>query len=96
MDLTASRLHEGIVTSIRQLQNKGFVLHNEPNCGKYLWVRHTEFASSDSLASQARGAGLLIAPGRVFRPNQQDTPWFRVNVAQTSQPQWSAWLNQLC
>jgi DNA-binding transcriptional MocR family regulator len=92
LDLITARLQDCTAAAIRQLEAHGFVLHSEPRCGKYLWARHPAHASAETLAERARAAGLLLAPGRVFRPERGDTPWFRLNVAQTEQAAWQDWL----
>lgn len=34
-----------------------------------------------SLAEQAQTQGLILAPGAVFRPDLQASPWLRFNIA---------------
>ncbi|MFC4352928.1 PLP-dependent aminotransferase family protein [Fodinicurvata halophila] len=55
--------------------------------GLFLWGRFPDIPDSLPLAESAQEEGLLLAPGAVFRPNLQPSPWMRFNVAVCEDPQ---------
>lgn len=51
------------------------------NPSMFLWGRYKNIEDSLTLAEHAGRMGLLLAPGTVFRPGLQTSPWMRFNVA---------------
>jgi len=49
--------------------------------GLFVWGRFQGEADSLPLAEAALKQGMLLAPGRVFRPGLKPSPWMRFNVA---------------
>ena len=43
-------------------------------------------ADSAALASRASKEGIMLAPGNIFRPQMQPSPWLRFNVAYALDP----------
>lgn len=68
------------------LEANGFELFCRPLGGKFIWARHPDIPDSEEIWKRAAQAGILIAPGKVFRNNLQTTPWFRLNVAYCMEP----------
>jgi len=46
------------------------------------------------LATQAAQAGVMLAPGNVFRPQMQASPWLRFNVAYALDPRLERFLGE--
>ncbi|WP_245200181.1 PLP-dependent aminotransferase family protein [Herbaspirillum sp. LeCh32-8] len=68
------------------LEAEDFELFCRPLGGKFVWARHRRIDDSEEIWKRASQAGILIAPGKVFRNNLQATPWFRLNVAYCMEP----------
>lgn len=54
--------------------------------GMFVWARFAGIEDSLEIAERALQDGLLLAPGTVFRPNLQPSPWLRFNVAVCDDP----------
>lgn len=76
-----ARLAESHLASARKLAGLGFTFFCQPLEGKFLWVRHPGLEDSSRLAEAAGAERIALAPGKVFRPDLEATPWFRLNVA---------------
>jgi len=66
----------------RRLEHAGFVRFLEPGAGMFVWARPQE-GEADALALSRRALekGILLAPGHLFRPGLEPSPWLRFNVA---------------
>jgi len=64
-----------------RLENLGFTIHCEPDGGMFIWAKLGDQCNSAEVASLAAKNGIMLAPGNMFRPNQEPSPWFRFNVA---------------
>lgn len=78
------------------LEGAGFELFCRPLGGKFVWARHPAIEDSEDIWRRAASAGILIAPGKVFRNNLQSTPWFRINVAYSGEAALVKFLSTLC
>lgn len=67
--------------TISRLEKLGFKLHCEPDGGMFIWVKLDDQCNSAEVASSAAKKGIMLAPGHMFRPHQEPSPWFRFNVA---------------
>jgi DNA-binding transcriptional MocR family regulator len=76
-----ARLTDGHHQTMRTLEKLGFEAFCQPLAGKFLWLRHPDCPDSGLLAEAAAKERIVLAPGKVFRPGMEATPWFRVNVA---------------
>ena len=47
----------------------------------FVWARLPEIEDLLALAQSARADQILLAPGAVFRPHLERSPWMRFNVA---------------
>jgi len=68
-------------TTISRLEGLGFTLHCEPDGGMFIWVKMDDECNSAEVANIAAKKGIMLAPGHMFRPHQEPSPWFRFNVA---------------
>jgi DNA-binding transcriptional MocR family regulator len=80
-----SRLHERLgearLNVVRAFERIGLELFAEPADGMFVWARFPNIDDSLALAEAAQRDGLLLAPGTVFRPHLERSPWMRFNVA---------------
>ncbi len=80
-----SRLHERLgearIEVARGFERIGLETFVEPAEGMFVWARLPEIGDSLALAHGARQNQILLAPGAVFRPHLERSPWMRFNVA---------------
>jgi DNA-binding transcriptional MocR family regulator len=80
-----SRLHERLgearLNVVRAFERIGLELFVEPADGMFVWARFPHIADSLALAEHSQGDGIMLAPGAVFRPHLERSPWMRFNVA---------------
>jgi DNA-binding transcriptional MocR family regulator len=85
-----SRLHERLGAArldvVRGFERIGLELFVEPADGMFVWARFPQIEDSLALAETARHGGLMLAPGTVFRPHLERSPWMRFNVAVCEDP----------
>ena len=67
--------------SVRAFERIGLELFVEPADGMFVWARFPHIEDSLALAETAKHGGLMLAPGTVFRPHLERSPWMRFNVA---------------
>ena len=89
-----ARLGESLNSTANLLEDLGYELFCRPLGGKFIWARHPAFASSDEIWRRAGQAGIVLAPGKVFRSGMPETPWFRLNVCHGQAPALRAFLQQ--
>ncbi len=75
------RLQEARTTTIAKLERLGFSIYLEPEGGMFIWAKLSDEINMTTLAAQAAKEGIMLAPGNVFRPHQEPSPWLRFNVA---------------
>ncbi len=78
----------------QQLEQVGFELFCEPKAGMFLWARHPGIANATELAYKAAEQDILLGPGHLFDPDLQPSPWFRFNVAFSTEPRVMAFLKE--
>jgi DNA-binding transcriptional MocR family regulator len=85
-----SRLHERLGAArldvVRAFERIGLELFVEPADGMFIWARFPHIEDSLALAETAQHGGLMLAPGTVFRPHLERSPWMRFNVAVCDDP----------
>ncbi|MBI1418132.1 MAG: aminotransferase class I/II-fold pyridoxal phosphate-dependent enzyme [Limimaricola sp.] len=64
----------------------GIVTEERGDAGMFLWGRFEGIDDSLPLAKRGLEQGVMLAPGAVFRPNLQQSPWLRFNVAVCDMP----------
>ncbi|WP_432239400.1 PLP-dependent aminotransferase family protein [Herbaspirillum robiniae] len=89
------RLANALQLAGDMLEEQGFEVFCRPLGGKFVWARHPQIDDSEEIWRRASQAGILIAPGKVFRHNLQPTPWFRLNVAYCMEPALQHFLGSL-
>lgn len=80
------RLAAATEASLRMLDRVGLAVYLEPKGGAFLWARPPGIDDAAGLASRAAQDGIMLAPGKVFRPQMQASPWLRLNVAFATHP----------
>jgi DNA-binding transcriptional MocR family regulator len=80
-----SRLHERLgearLNVARDFERMGLQLFVEPSDGMFVWARFPHIEDSLTLAEASQRDGIMLAPGAVFRPHLDRSPWMRFNVA---------------
>jgi DNA-binding transcriptional MocR family regulator len=94
-----SRLHERLgearLNAVRDLEQIGMELLVEPADGMFVWARFPHIDDSLALAEAARREGIMLAPGTVFRPHLERSPWMRFNVAVCEDARVRDWLRRV-
>ena len=85
-----SRLHERLgearLNVVRAFERVGLELFVEPADGMFVWARFPHVEDSLALAEASQRDGIILAPGAVFRPHLERSPWMRFNVAVCEHP----------
>jgi DNA-binding transcriptional MocR family regulator len=93
-----SRLHERLGEArrnvVRAFEQIGLELFAEPTDGMFVWARFPHIDDSLALAETAQRDGMMIAPGTVFRPHLERSPWMRFNVAVCEDTRLQRWLQR--
>jgi DNA-binding transcriptional MocR family regulator len=93
-----ARLHERLAEArlnvVQAFERIGLELFVEPNDGMFVWARFPEVEDSLTLAEVSQGDGIMLAPGAVFRPHLERSPWVRFNVTVCDDPRVLRWLEQ--
>jgi DNA-binding transcriptional MocR family regulator len=94
-----SRLHERLGEArrnvVRAFEHIGLELFVEPADGMFVWARFPHIEDSVALAESSQRDGIMLAPGAVFRPHLERSPWMRFNVAACEDPRVQRWLQRL-
>jgi DNA-binding transcriptional MocR family regulator len=94
-----SRLHERLgearLAVVRAFERVGLELFAEPGDGMFVWARWPHVEDSLALAEASRRDGVMLAPGTVFRPHLERSPWMRFNVAVCEDTRVQRWLERL-
>jgi len=91
IDRLRGRLGAAMERGLRQLEGAGFALFTEPEGGMFVWAARGEEDSS-ALVRRAARLGIVLAPGHLFRPQLQATPYLRFNVAYLDDPRFARFL----
>src|SRR6202034_4805881 len=94
-----SRLHgrlcEARLNTVRAFERIGLKLFVEPADGMFVWARFPHIDDSMALAEAAQDDGIMLAPGAVFRPHLECSPWMRFNVAVCEDTRLQSWLRRI-
>ena len=60
----------------------------------FLWARFPSLEDSMPLAETALREGFVLAPGYVFRPHLERSPWMRFNIAICDDARVQQWLER--
>lgn len=88
------RLAEATARTIRLLEKSGMHIYAEPEGGMFVWAEAPGIADAAQLATQAARASVMLAPGNIFRPQMQPSPWLRFNVAHALDPRLERFLGE--
>jgi DNA-binding transcriptional MocR family regulator len=80
------RLSEARRETMRAFDRIGFEIFSEPADAMFVWARLPHVADSLLLAEAAERDGIILAPGTIFRPHLDPSPWMRFNVAVCADP----------
>lgn len=72
-------IQDATTKAINYFEMLGWEVFSPTAKGMFIWARPT--VSQDSLLRQAQMAGIFLAPGKLFRPDAQETDWLRFNSA---------------
>jgi len=86
LDKLRTRLDDARAKAMRNLESLGFTLYTEPAGGMFVWARRHDDANVVEMASVAASKGIMLAPGNLFRPHHEPSPWVRFNVASCDDP----------
>jgi DNA-binding transcriptional MocR family regulator len=89
------RLGEARLNVVRAFERIGLELFAEPQDGMFVWARFPHIDDSLKLAETSQREGIMLAPGTVFRPHLERSPWMRFNVAVCDDPRLQASLQRL-
>lgn len=81
LDKLRGRLREAREQALRKLEQFSFPPYLEPEGGMFVWAGAGEGVNVVEMAGAAAEKGIMLAPGNLFRPHQEPTPWLRFNVA---------------
>lgn len=93
-----SRLHERLGAARRHVMHVferiGLELFVEPADGMFVWARFPHVEDSLALAENSKRDGIMLAPGAIFRPHLETSPWMRFNVAVCEDTRIQRWLQK--
>jgi DNA-binding transcriptional MocR family regulator len=93
-----SRLHERLsdarLSVVRAFERMGLELFAEPADGMFVWARFPHVEDSLTLAEASQRDGIVLAPGAVFRPHLERSPWMRFNVTVCEDTRVQRWLQR--
>jgi DNA-binding transcriptional MocR family regulator len=72
----------------------GLELFVEPADGMFVWARFPHIDDSLTLAEASQRDGIMLAPGAVFRPHLERSPWMRFNVTTCDDTRVQRWLTR--
>ncbi|HSV24918.1 MAG TPA: PLP-dependent aminotransferase family protein [Xanthobacteraceae bacterium] len=94
LDRLRVRITQARSASMRLLASVGMAAFCEPAGGNFLWARFPHIEDSEALIADARGNGIMLAPGAVFRPNLESSPYLRFNVTMCGDPRLESFLRK--
>jgi DNA-binding transcriptional MocR family regulator len=93
-----SRLHERLgearLNVVRAFERMGLELFVEPADGMFVWARFPHIEDSLTLAEASQRDGIMLAPGAIFRPHLERSPWMRFNVTICEDTRVQRWLQR--
>ena len=93
-----ARLHERLgdarLNVVRAFEHMGLELFAEPADGMFVWARFPHAEDSLALAEASQRDCIMLAPGAVFRPHLERSPWMRFNVAVCEDKRVQRWLQR--
>jgi DNA-binding transcriptional MocR family regulator len=75
------RVDQARMGMLRLMKALGMQVFAEPASGNFVWARFAHVEDAATLSDAALRDGVMLAPGAVFRPNLEPSPYMRFNVA---------------
>ncbi len=88
------RIQQATARTLRMLDRLDMAVYHEPRGGIFVWARQPALEDTAPLATRAAHVGIMLAPGKVFRPQMQASPWIRFNVAFSDDPRLEHFLGE--
>ena len=88
------RLQQATGRTLRLLERLDMSVYLEPKGGVFVWARLDGLDDTAALATRAAQSGIMLAPGKVFRPQMTASPWLRFNVAFCDDPRLERFLGE--
>jgi DNA-binding transcriptional MocR family regulator len=89
-----TRLARMRADSQRALSHAGVHFDNDEGSGIFLWGRVPQTTDVDQLVRDARARAILLAKGALFSPSRTSIPRLRFNVAHSTAPELSQFLQE--
>lgn len=86
LDKLSLRLQNAHQHTIKHLENSGLEIYRVPTGGMFIWAKTSCNSDAAEIAKAAATQGIVLAPGNLFRPHQEPSPWLRFNVAYCDDP----------
>lgn len=86
LDRLKGRLAEATGRTLRMLERTGLQPEPEPRGGPFVWARVPSLNDTTDLARKAAAENIVLAPGTVFRPQNQASNYLRLNVGFCENP----------
>lgn len=86
VDRLCQRLAAAQAAAGQRFDALGWERFGQPTSGLFFWARPRQPLDTVALAEAARHERILLAPGHLFRPHGEATPWLRFNVACAMHP----------
>lgn len=87
----ATVLAKQMTTALSLLKKAEWEVFTEPTGGMFLWVKPPD-TRRKTIETTALASGVTLAPGHLFRVDNQPTPWLRLNVAYIEDPRARAFI----
>ncbi|GBQ35093.1 PLP-dependent aminotransferase family protein [Gluconacetobacter azotocaptans] len=88
--LHLARVRDRLATARKSLCDAldaaGLDLFCRPEGGMFVWAAPRRPTDMRALAERAATQDIMLAPGCLFRPDQAETPWMRLNVIHANDP----------
>lgn len=88
------RLGDARLNVVRAFERMGLELFVEPTDGMFVWARLPQVEDSLALAEASQREGIMLAPGAVFRPHLERSPWMRFNITVCEDTRVQRWLQR--
>jgi DNA-binding transcriptional MocR family regulator len=92
LERVRGRLSEATARGLRMLERVGLKVDMEPRGGPFIWARVPGLQDTAQLARAAAREDIVLAPGHVFRPQNQPSGNLRFNVGHCDHPRLERYL----
>ena len=75
-----SRTRAALRAALARFDAEGVEVFTRPEQSLYIWARLTGVDDSLAFTRAMLAQGIILAPGAIFSPSTQPSPWFRFNV----------------